>query len=112
MENKNKYVAHDACGGEYCEFETFEDAERWLFENVSEDGYTEEFADGKSYIAEIKHRTSVNKTDFVSDYPCKHNVSDHCFGTFPDCPEDCDGEEWPFDPDFTWMGEPVLIEVS
>lgn len=91
--NDYRYVAYDAANGEYEEFKTVKEAEDWLTENDYE-SISDEACDGRNYIAEIQYRSVVTKIAEKSDY---HVHTD-------DCPEDCDGEEWPFDDDFDWVG--------
>ena len=88
-----RYVAYDAGYGEYQEFKTKEDAEKWLKENDYE-GISEEAVEGKNYIAEIQYKSVVDVIDEKSNY---HVHTDKCS-------ENCDEEEWPYSDDFDWIG--------
>ncbi len=88
-----RYVAYDAGYGEYQEFKTKEDAEKWLKEDDYE-GISEEAVEGRNYIAEIQYKSVVDVIDEKSNY---HVHTDKCS-------ENCDEEEWPYSDDFDWIG--------
>ena len=86
-----KYIAHNAGDYEFEEFDNIEDAENHLRE-CEEEGFSEEFINGRSYIAEVILTSGVNILETKQEY---HNK----------------GEEWPYDDDWSWMGEAVFRKV-
>ena len=68
-----KYIAYYAADNETEEFETFDQAKKWL-ESFHDDarcdeGYSEESCGGEDYIAKITHRSKFTETDNIKNYP-------------------------------------------
>jgi hypothetical protein len=101
---KDKYVAYYDEEAEFQSFPTFEAAEEWLKEYDCQDGIAESTEEGKSYIAEITHRSSVEKTDFKENY-CE------CDPVCNECTCDKSEEEWPYDSDWQWVGNVKYLPV-
>lgn len=109
----DKYVAYDADAGENKEFKTLEEAKKWLLDQDFSDGISDEFCGGFSYIAKITHRSSFKKTDEKENYPCIEGIRGQCCEYQDiDCPDNCCGEEWPYDSDINFVGDPEIIEVE
>ena len=81
------WVAYDVDAGDFETFATFVEAEKWLLEGQNQDGIGECFMDGSCWIAKITHRSKFIKTDQKEDY--------------------AEGE-WPYDPDWDYIGVPAL----
>jgi hypothetical protein len=95
-------VAYDANETEYAQFETKEEAEKWLTRwDDGDEGITMEAVEGDNIIAEIKWRSQVTVTDTKANY---HVHTD-------ECGEDCEEEEWPYCSDFNWVGKHEYVEV-
>ena len=88
-----RYVAYDAHNAEYEQFKTIKEAEDWLKENDG-NGISEEAVNGFNFIAEIQYISVVEETDNKSNYHV-HN---------DECGNDCEEEEWPYDDEFSWVG--------
>ena len=102
--NKNqtkRFVAYDSDNGEYEEFNSKEEAEKWLNEG-QEDVLGVDACDGYNFIAEIKWRSVFYETDNKENY---HEHTD-------ECGEDCDEEEWPYNSDFDRIGESKYEDVE
>ena len=109
----DKYIAFKREHWDFEFFETFEAAKEWLLdvEDYSE-GYSSEFEQGGHIIAKITHRSSVKKTDEKENYPCVKGIREkYCENPDRECPDDCDGEEWPYSGEWEWVGDPEMIEV-
>ena len=90
---KYKYVAYYSEEGEYETFETFQEAEKWLQEWDQQEGISEETEQGLNYIAKITHVSKVNIVETKKDFEEK-------------------GEPWPYDPEWTWMGEVEYVQIE
>lgn len=102
-EYKEKYVAHFRAENEYEEFDTFEEAEKWLFEAQHyDDGFSLESMQGGDYIAKITHRSKYTETD------CKENYHEHT----DMCTPDCEREEWPYSNEYDVVGEMTMEAVN
>lgn len=109
-----KYIAYDAANHEFELCKTFEEAEKWLLEGArGDEGFAEEFIDGDCLIAKVTHVSAVKITDKKENYMCVRDdeVPAHCSGC--EDSEGCDdGEEWPYDDDVEWVGEPYVKPVE
>jgi hypothetical protein len=116
---KKKWIAFYAAGSEWDEFDTYEDAWKWLHEwHVGDafggDGYASETVDGADYIAQITHRSKYVVTDCKESYPCPHKVHPYCNGYDPAlCPEDCPAENpWPYSTRYDNVGKVEMEKVE
>lgn len=107
-----KYIAYDPMCCEFEIFDSFEKAKVWLLKgDWSDEGFPEEFIDGDYLIAEVTHVSAVKITDRKENYKCvKEDAPAYCSG----CEDlNCeDGEEWPYDDLFDWVGEPYVKAVN
>ena len=107
-----KYIAYDPLDCEFEIFNDFEKAKEWLLEgDWSDEGFPEEFINGDYLIAEVTHVSAVKITDKKENYKCVNDeVPAHC----SDCDESegCDGEEWPYESDFDYVGDVYFKEVE
>ena len=102
-----KYIAYYEPSHEYEQFKTIEEAKKWLIDYDSQDGIDEGTEFGKSFIAEITHVSSVEKTDFKENYcTCDpFSESDNCkCGAY--------GEEWPYCDDWSWIGNVDYLPIN
>jgi hypothetical protein len=99
---KEKYVAFEAENHDFETFDTFEDAKKWLDDYGEGCDITEGAMTGDNFIAKITHRSKYIVTDEKKNY---HQHTD-------ECPEDCDGEEWPYDSDFDSVGNIIYEPVE
>ena len=108
-----KYVAYDATAGEYHEFDTFEDAEKFLADADFSEGFPHEFETGQSYIAEITHVSAIEVTDKKENYPCSKfpGMSAECAICVAG-DNDCDAEEWPYSNEFDYTGRGYMRPVK
>lgn len=99
-----KYLAYDACNGEYEEFETIEEARDWLKEGfLTDDGYNlDDMRNSKIYT--IAETVEWEVTDRKSNY--KYEYED-------DIPEDDnESEAWPHDSIFDEVGTHKFVPVG
>ena len=102
---KYKYVAYSAEANEGELFETFEEAEKWLYEFYDPtEGYSDGTVNGFDVIAKITHHSKFVAIDK------KENYHDHT----DDCPEgdNCEEEEWPYSDEFDEIGDIIFEEVN
>ena len=107
------YIAYDAYAAQFELCDTFEEAREWLIEGAEDDNvYTDEFVGGHCVIAKITHQSAFRVTDKKSNYMCikDDEVPAHCSSC--EDSQGCDGEEWPYENDVDWVGEPCIKPVS
>jgi hypothetical protein len=116
---KKKWIAFYAADGEWDEFDTYEDAWKWLHEwhvgtAFGGDRYASETIDGADYIAQITHRSKYVVTDCKETHPCPHKVYPYCHGYDPAlCPEDCPAENpWPYSTRYDNAGKVEMEKVE
>lgn len=93
-----KYIACYAADNMYEEFNTYDEAEKWLQELYDTDGpegFAEETVNGRDYIAAVVSRSRFVVQDKKENY---HEHTDAC-------PEDCDEEEWPYSDSMDLVGQ-------
>jgi hypothetical protein len=109
-----KYIVYDCAQHEHHHCETEEEATRLLHELVTEDSQTDGLSTDHlgSFISVQSHKVEFEKTDEVENYPCPHH-NDFCSGPHDEeCPEDCDGEEWPHSNEFDHVCEVHVISIE
>lgn len=108
---EGKFVAYYAIENEYEIFPTFGEAEKWLQEFYSSDeGISEDSINGNDYIAKITHVSNFIETDNKKNYPCLMS-KDYCEHD-DTCDENCDGEEWPYDSKYDFIGHIEFRELK
>ena len=108
------YIAYDAYAAQFEICNTFEEAEKWLLEGArGDEGFTDEFIDGHCVIAKVTHVSAVKITDKKENYMCVRDddVPANC-SSCEDSQGCDDGEEWPYENDFDWVGEPYIKPVD
>ena len=109
-----EYIAYDAANHEFQFCETLKEAEEWLIEGTrSSEGIPNEFVDGECFIAKVTHVSAVKITDKKENYMCVRD--DDVPATCSSCEDSqgCDdGEEWPYENDVDWVGEPGVKPVD
>ena len=103
-----RYLAYDAPNNEYEDFETIEEAQKWIEESIlgGGDGYDSEAKDCKIY--ELKQIVEFDKIDSKENYKYEYEE---------DIPEDDEeSEAWPYGSEFdeVWQHKftNVLPEVQ
>lgn len=103
------YVAHYAADNQYEEFETFEEAKKWLedfwLEDAGEEGYSEETINNRDFIAKITHQSKFieignkQRDGFVWNEEEYVSINK-------------DGEMWPVSEDFDFYGDVILEKIE
>ena len=109
---KDRYITYDPVNCETNFHTSLEEAEASIRDgNYWGDGFPEELVDGGYVIAKVTHVSAVKIVDKKENYMCIKNdeVPAHC----SDCDEEgCDGEEWPYESDFDYVGDVYFKEVN
>ena len=110
---KDRYITYDPVNCETNFHTSLEEAEASIRDgNYWGEGFPDELVDGGYVIAKITHVSAVKIVDKKENYMCIKNdeVTAHC----SDCDdsEGCDGEEWPYESDFDYVGDVYLKEVE
>lgn len=108
---KGKYVAFNCIYDEIEEFNTFEEAVKWLEAIDYDEGIPSEVVNGGNFIAKITHRSKYKITDSKDKYCQKVESYNDCVN----CEigeDDCETEPWPYSDDVETVGEVIYEEVT
>ncbi len=112
---ERRYIAFDPMNQEFEFFQNLGDAKKWILDQDWRDqGLPEEIINGEYLIARVTHKSSVDITERREDYPCLKNPEQHAVCSGCDFSDDeCEGaEEWPYENDSEWAGEPKMIHIK
>lgn len=102
---KDKYLAIDACNGEYETFDSLEDARKWLeecFYDEADQAYDLDADQCKIYI--LHERVELIETDRKSNYKYEYEE---------DVPEGGDSDDvWPYDAMFDVVCKHEFVPVK
>ena len=111
---EDRYITFDPVNYETYFHDSLEEAKACIQDRDwrAGDGFPEELVNGGYVIAKVTHVSEVKIVDKKENYMCLKNdeIPAHC----SDCDdsEGCDGEEWPYDSDFDYIGDVYLKEVA
>lgn len=102
---KDKYLAFDACNGEYQTFDNIEDARKWLYDcfyDQDDQAYDLDTDSCKIYL--LHEKVELVETDRKSNY--KYECEE-------DLPDGGDSDDvWPYDNMFDVVGEHRFIPIN